>query len=77
MVREEADDRNDVSKRDPQRPRGRAREPQHISGLAQERKRYALQLRDDARASFRAMDGWGAVKSQEDWEQVVSQAAEE
>ncbi len=32
------------------------------------------QLLGDARASWRAMDGWQAVNSREDWERVVAQA---
>lgn len=34
-------------------------------------------LMTDARASYRAMDGWGNVKSPEDWEQTVAQASDE
>jgi hypothetical protein len=34
-------------------------------------------LMTDARASYRAMDGWSNVKSRDDWEQVVAQASEE
>jgi len=34
-------------------------------------------LMTDARAAYRAMDGWSTVKSREDWEQVVAQASEE
>ncbi|HZO25097.1 MAG TPA: hypothetical protein VFH48_03780 [Chloroflexota bacterium] len=30
-------------------------------------------LMTDARAAYRAMDGWSTVKSREDWEQVVAQ----
>src|SRR5919197_6413342 len=32
------------------------------------------QLLGDARASWRAMDGWGAIKDQADWERTVEQA---
>jgi hypothetical protein len=32
------------------------------------------QLLGDARASWRAMDGWAAVESREEWEQVVARA---
>jgi hypothetical protein len=42
-------------------------------GLAERHRR----LMHDARAVFRAMDGWGAVKSREDWEHTVRQAAED
>jgi hypothetical protein len=34
-------------------------------------------LMTDARAAYRAVDGWGTVKSREDWEQTVAQASEE
>src|SRR5689334_3321081 len=34
-------------------------------------------LMTDARASYRAMDGWSNVKSSEDWEQTVAQASDE
>ncbi len=34
-------------------------------------------LMTDARAAYRAMDGWGSVKSQEEWEQAVAEASEE
>ena len=35
------------------------------------------QLMGDARAAYRAVDGWAGVKSQADWEQTVTQADEE
>jgi hypothetical protein len=38
--------------------------------LAERHKR----LMTDARAVFRALEGWGTVKTQEDWEQTVQQA---
>src|SRR5438874_2024541 len=34
-------------------------------------------LMTDARAAYRAVDGWGTVKSREDWEQVVEQTRDE
>jgi hypothetical protein len=34
-------------------------------------------LMGDARAAYRAMDGWGTVKSREDWEQTVERARDE
>jgi len=34
-------------------------------------------LMTDARAAYRAMDGWSTVKSREDWEQAVANASEE
>ena len=34
-------------------------------------------LMTDARAAYRAVDGWGNVKSREDWEQEVAKASEE
>jgi hypothetical protein len=34
-------------------------------------------LMTDARAVYRAMDGWGSVKTREDWDQVVAQASED
>src|SRR5215208_7796600 len=33
-------------------------------------------LKHDAQAVFRAMDGWGAVRSTEEWQATVQQAAE-
>jgi hypothetical protein len=41
-------------------------------GLAQRQER----LRTDARATFRAMDGWGRIKDEADWLQTVEQADE-
>ena len=35
------------------------------------------QLLGDARASYRAMGGWGTVKDQADWEQIVEQARDD
>jgi hypothetical protein len=35
------------------------------------------QLLIEARASFRAMDGWAMVKSQEQWQETVRKAAED
>jgi hypothetical protein len=34
-------------------------------------------LRTEARAAFRAMDGWGRVQNQEEWQQTVVKAAED
>ncbi len=34
-------------------------------------------LLHDARASFRAVDGWGTVRSKEDWEDTVERASED
>jgi hypothetical protein len=34
-------------------------------------------LRHEARASFRAMDGWGMVRSSEDWQDTVQKAADD
>ena len=34
-------------------------------------------LRTEARAAFRAMDGWGRVKDQDAWLELVQQAAED
>src|SRR5215212_1645622 len=34
-------------------------------------------LMTDARASYRAMDGWSTVKSREDWDQTVERARDE
>src|SRR6266511_3785388 len=34
-------------------------------------------LRTDARAAFRALDGWHGIKSQEDWERTAAQARED
>jgi hypothetical protein len=36
---------------------------------------HQKRLQTDARSAFRAMDGWGTVKSQADWERIVAQAA--
>ncbi len=41
--------------------------------LAERHKR----LLTDARAAYRAMDGWGSIKSREEWEQAVADACEE
>ena len=41
--------------------------------LAERHKR----LMTDARAAYRAVDGWGSVTSQEDWEQTVARARDE
>ena len=41
--------------------------------LAERHKR----LLTDARAAYRAMDGWGSIKSREEWEQTVAEACEE
>jgi len=35
------------------------------------------QMLGDARASWRAMDGWGTVRSQEDWERTAQQARDD
>jgi hypothetical protein len=42
--------------------------------IAAERNR---ELMFDARAVFRAMDGWGAVRSQDDWQKTVERSHEE
>src|SRR5689334_2702415 len=41
-------------------------------GLAERQER----LRSDARASFRAMDGWARVKDEDEWTTIVDQADE-